>query len=343
MKEAHGIVVTDVAFVPESQRGRELLAGNEAALLSVAVDSRCKLHLLPSRRGCRELGCPPPPPNPGEWGPWRHLHPCVTHRLPPCLAAAAALCRAHRGHHPAAAARLPRLPVAPCSSSARTAPTPGLDPPAPGLDPPSIRTGPPAPGQPLRPGCAPAPQQTVKQRAWPCRPAGTRGADGGPGGCVGHSPAGLRWLRCGAGPGEGVLPAFPQLLPLNLECEGSAVPSVRGERGWLLRCSRILAAAGGFTLGLGGVVSAAPTPAPALPAAAAPPWCSEMVTNWDKSGSVGPPGRGQRRDRHRPQLRGHGRCVRGGAPRHGPAPKRRPRPGKARLEGWLRPHMWPRL
>lgn len=53
VKEAHGIVVTDVAFVPESQRGRELLAGNEAALLSVAVDSRCKLHLLPGRRRWR--------------------------------------------------------------------------------------------------------------------------------------------------------------------------------------------------------------------------------------------------------------------------------------------------
>ncbi|XP_061206224.1 prolactin regulatory element-binding protein [Neopsephotus bourkii] len=50
VKEAHGIVVTDMAFVPESRHGRELLAGNEAALLSVAVDSRCKLHLLPSRR-----------------------------------------------------------------------------------------------------------------------------------------------------------------------------------------------------------------------------------------------------------------------------------------------------
>uniref|UniRef100_A0A8C8VM24 Prolactin regulatory element binding n=1 Tax=Pelusios castaneus TaxID=367368 RepID=A0A8C8VM24_9SAUR len=50
VKEAHGIVVTDVAFLPESQRGRELLATNEAALLSVAVDSRCKLHLLPPRR-----------------------------------------------------------------------------------------------------------------------------------------------------------------------------------------------------------------------------------------------------------------------------------------------------
>ncbi|XP_050807456.1 prolactin regulatory element-binding protein isoform X4 [Gopherus flavomarginatus] len=50
VKEAHGIVVTDVAFLPESRRGRELLAENEAALLSVAVDSRCKLHLLPPRR-----------------------------------------------------------------------------------------------------------------------------------------------------------------------------------------------------------------------------------------------------------------------------------------------------
>lgn len=50
VKEAHGIVVTDLAFVPESRPGRELLGGHEAALLSVAVDSRCKLHLLPVRR-----------------------------------------------------------------------------------------------------------------------------------------------------------------------------------------------------------------------------------------------------------------------------------------------------
>ncbi|CAM5072543.1 unnamed protein product [Natator depressus] len=50
VKEAHGIVVTAVAFLPESRRGRELLVENEAALLSVAVDSRCKLHLLPPRR-----------------------------------------------------------------------------------------------------------------------------------------------------------------------------------------------------------------------------------------------------------------------------------------------------
>ncbi|XP_071404229.1 guanine nucleotide-exchange factor SEC12 [Pithys albifrons albifrons] len=50
VKEAHGIVVTDVAFVPESQPGQDLLGSHEAALLSVAVDSRCKLHLLPTRR-----------------------------------------------------------------------------------------------------------------------------------------------------------------------------------------------------------------------------------------------------------------------------------------------------
>ncbi|XP_053919143.1 prolactin regulatory element-binding protein isoform X1 [Cuculus canorus] len=50
VREAHGIVVTDMAFIPESQRGRELLAGDEAALLSVAVDSRCELHVLPRRR-----------------------------------------------------------------------------------------------------------------------------------------------------------------------------------------------------------------------------------------------------------------------------------------------------
>ncbi|XP_030324743.1 prolactin regulatory element-binding protein isoform X2 [Calypte anna] len=50
VREAHGIVVTDMAFIPESRRGRELLGEHEAALLSVAVDSRCKLHLLPRRR-----------------------------------------------------------------------------------------------------------------------------------------------------------------------------------------------------------------------------------------------------------------------------------------------------
>uniref|UniRef100_A0A4W3HY35 Prolactin regulatory element binding n=1 Tax=Callorhinchus milii TaxID=7868 RepID=A0A4W3HY35_CALMI len=51
VKEAHGIVVTDLAFLPDtSPAGREILGHNEVALLSVAVDSRCKLHLLPNRR-----------------------------------------------------------------------------------------------------------------------------------------------------------------------------------------------------------------------------------------------------------------------------------------------------
>ncbi|XP_075437427.1 guanine nucleotide-exchange factor SEC12-like, partial [Ascaphus truei] len=49
VEEAHGIVVTDLAFLPETARGRELRGDNEAALLSVAVDSRCKLHLVPNR------------------------------------------------------------------------------------------------------------------------------------------------------------------------------------------------------------------------------------------------------------------------------------------------------
>lgn len=50
VKEAHGIVVTDVAFLPEKGCGPELLGPHETALFSVAVDSRCQLHLLPSRR-----------------------------------------------------------------------------------------------------------------------------------------------------------------------------------------------------------------------------------------------------------------------------------------------------
>ncbi|XP_049640161.1 prolactin regulatory element-binding protein [Suncus etruscus] len=50
VKECHGIVVTDVAFLPEKGRGPELLGAHETALFSVAVDSRCQLHLLPSRR-----------------------------------------------------------------------------------------------------------------------------------------------------------------------------------------------------------------------------------------------------------------------------------------------------
>lgn len=50
VKEAHGIVVTDVTFLPEKGCGPKLLGSHETALFSVAVDSRCQLHLLPSRR-----------------------------------------------------------------------------------------------------------------------------------------------------------------------------------------------------------------------------------------------------------------------------------------------------
>ncbi|KAM4693760.1 guanine nucleotide-exchange factor SEC12 isoform 2-T2 [Discoglossus pictus] len=50
VEEAHGIVVTDLAFLPDTPRGMALRGDNEMALLSVAVDSRCKLHLVPNRR-----------------------------------------------------------------------------------------------------------------------------------------------------------------------------------------------------------------------------------------------------------------------------------------------------
>ncbi|KAJ8290922.1 hypothetical protein GJAV_G00019220 [Gymnothorax javanicus] len=50
VEEAHSIVVTDLAFLPDSPKGKEVLGDNEAALLSVAVDSRCKIHVLPNRR-----------------------------------------------------------------------------------------------------------------------------------------------------------------------------------------------------------------------------------------------------------------------------------------------------
>ncbi|XP_053315098.1 prolactin regulatory element-binding protein [Spea bombifrons] len=50
VEEAHGIVVTDLAFLPETPQGRALRGDNETALLSVAVDSRCLLHTVPNRR-----------------------------------------------------------------------------------------------------------------------------------------------------------------------------------------------------------------------------------------------------------------------------------------------------
>lgn len=52
VQESHGIVVTDLAFLPDSPRGRRLRGNHEAAMLSVAVDSRCQLHALRNRRSC---------------------------------------------------------------------------------------------------------------------------------------------------------------------------------------------------------------------------------------------------------------------------------------------------
>ena len=55
-------MVTDVAFLPEKGRGPELLGSHETALFSVAVDSRCQLHLLPSRRESLRWGRGTTPP-----------------------------------------------------------------------------------------------------------------------------------------------------------------------------------------------------------------------------------------------------------------------------------------
>ncbi|KAJ0066252.1 hypothetical protein NL108_004133 [Boleophthalmus pectinirostris] len=52
VQESHGIVVTDLAFLPDSPRGRQLRGNHEAAMMSVAVDSRCQLHTLSNRRSC---------------------------------------------------------------------------------------------------------------------------------------------------------------------------------------------------------------------------------------------------------------------------------------------------
>uniref|UniRef100_A0A3B3QQY3 Prolactin regulatory element binding n=1 Tax=Paramormyrops kingsleyae TaxID=1676925 RepID=A0A3B3QQY3_9TELE len=50
VQEAHGIVVTDLAFLPEVVQGKNFLGDNEVAMLSVAVDSRCQMHIIPNRR-----------------------------------------------------------------------------------------------------------------------------------------------------------------------------------------------------------------------------------------------------------------------------------------------------
>ncbi|KAI4904034.1 hypothetical protein NFI96_033855 [Prochilodus magdalenae] len=50
VKESHGIVVTDLAFLPNAPKMKPVKGDNEVAMLSVAVDSRCQLHAVPNRR-----------------------------------------------------------------------------------------------------------------------------------------------------------------------------------------------------------------------------------------------------------------------------------------------------
>ncbi|XP_012688956.2 prolactin regulatory element-binding protein [Clupea harengus] len=50
VQESHGIVVTDLAFLPESGKSQAVKGDNEVALISVAVDSRCQMHTVPNRR-----------------------------------------------------------------------------------------------------------------------------------------------------------------------------------------------------------------------------------------------------------------------------------------------------
>ncbi|TSQ69488.1 Prolactin regulatory element-binding protein [Bagarius yarrelli] len=47
VNESHGIVVTELAFLPNDPKSKPFKGNNEVAMLSVAVDSRCQLHNIP--------------------------------------------------------------------------------------------------------------------------------------------------------------------------------------------------------------------------------------------------------------------------------------------------------
>lgn len=47
--ESHGIVVTDIAFLPDRLSGKNIKGNHETAMLSVAVDSRCQVHTILNR------------------------------------------------------------------------------------------------------------------------------------------------------------------------------------------------------------------------------------------------------------------------------------------------------
>ncbi|KAM6893362.1 guanine nucleotide-exchange factor SEC12 [Xenentodon cancila] len=50
VQESHGIVVTDLAFLPHSLKGKDIKGNNEIAMLSVAVDSRCQIHTVANQK-----------------------------------------------------------------------------------------------------------------------------------------------------------------------------------------------------------------------------------------------------------------------------------------------------
>ncbi|XP_027005785.1 prolactin regulatory element-binding protein [Tachysurus fulvidraco] len=50
VKESHGIVVTDLAFLPDAPKSKPVKGNNEVAMISVAVDSRCQMHTMANRR-----------------------------------------------------------------------------------------------------------------------------------------------------------------------------------------------------------------------------------------------------------------------------------------------------
>lgn len=51
--ESHGIVVTDLAFLPDRLSGKNIKGNHETAMLSVAVDSRCQVHTVRNRSKLR--------------------------------------------------------------------------------------------------------------------------------------------------------------------------------------------------------------------------------------------------------------------------------------------------
>ncbi|KAI2655771.1 Prolactin regulatory element-binding protein [Labeo rohita] len=50
LQESHGIVVTDLTFLPDAPKSKAVKGNNEVVLLSVAVDSRCQMHAVSNRR-----------------------------------------------------------------------------------------------------------------------------------------------------------------------------------------------------------------------------------------------------------------------------------------------------